>query len=164
MTKKVAGIGCCAVWAGMLLGSSGSVRGRAQTEGCTLRKQVYTCDRAQFQPVLAAATTVQIEAAARDRVAAAKLRDLVVSLGKSVVPEGGQGDLVFSLVRLESDGVLVGPAGTELAVLRVYGPSVNGARGNLLWAETLFGQPDMTWPVVVQSVIDQFRAGFKRKA
>ena len=151
-----------AVRAVIVLGFIGSLQGQARTEGCTLKKQLYTCDRAQFQPVLAAASTVQIEAGARDRVAVAKLRDLLASIGKSVAPEGGHADLVFSLIKLESDGVLVGPAGTELAVLRVYGPSNNGARGNLVWVDTLFGQPDMTWPVVVQSVLDQFRAEFKR--
>ena len=162
MTTKVAGIGSSGFWLAVLLGFFGLVHGSAQTGGCTLARQLYTCDRAQFQPILAAAFTVQVEASPRDRVAAAKLRDLAVALGKTVAPLDSQADLLFSLVPLPTDGVLIGPAGTELAVLRIYGPPVNGARGNLVWAETYFGQADRSWPTVVQALIQQFRAGIKR--
>ena len=134
----------------------------AQAGGCTLSKQVYTCDRAEFQKALHGASTARIEAGARDRMAAGKLRDLVVSLGKVVPAEEQSADLTFALTAVNTEGVLVGPAGVDLAVLRVYGKAADGTRGNLLWAETYRGQPDMSWPVIVQATIQQFRAGFKR--
>ncbi len=136
-------------------------------EGCTLQKQVYTCDRAGFRQALAKAATAEVDPAAKDRMVAAKLRDLVTTLGKAAPGPGQPADLTFSLLPVESTGVMVGPAGVELAVLRVFGPaartgSASGGTGALLWAETFSGQPDTSWPATVQATINQFRAGFKR--
>ena len=154
------------------VGASGPGVARAQSPaGCTLQKQVYTCDRAAFREALAKAATAQVDpiAAGRDRMAAAKLRELIATLGKAAPPEGRPADLSFSLIPVDSAGVLVGPAGVELAVLRVYGPpagrsdgaDAGAARGTLLWAESFMGQPDMSWPATVQATINQFHAHFR---
>lgn len=121
---------------------------------CTLAKQVYTCDQASFRAALAQAHAIAVEARPRDRVATSQLRDLVIALGKTVASPA---DLTFSLVPLDNTGVNIGPTGTELASLRIYAPGASAKQGDLLWAETFSGQPDMTWPTVVHAVIQQFR-------
>jgi hypothetical protein len=129
----------------------------AQTP-CTLSRQVYTCDQASFRAALASAHTIAVEARPRDRVSPPQLKELIVALGKTVAPAGSSADLTFSIIPLDNTGINVGPSGTDLASLRVYGPSTSGAQGEILWAETFSGQPDMTWPSVVHALIQQFRA------
>jgi hypothetical protein len=129
----------------------------AQTP-CTLAKQVYTCDQASFRAALASAHTIAVEGRPRDRVSPPQLKELVLALGKTAVPAGSSADLTFSIIPLDNTGINVGPSGTDLASLRVYGPSTSGTQGEVLWAETFSGQPDMTWPSVVHALIQQFRA------
>lgn len=148
---------CGGLLAALVLEACGG-RLSAQVAGCTLSKQVYTCDRAQFRKTLLNAKTAQADPHTTDRMVAAKLRDLVGSLGKAAPAPEQAADLTFSLIPVDTAGVMVGPAGVDLAVLRVYGPGA----GTLLWVETLRGQPDMSWPATVQATINQFRAGFKR--
>lgn len=129
----------------------------AQNAGCTLQKQVYTCDWQAFAHQLHRAQSISIETQSMDRFTARQLRDLVGELGKSVAPDGQQGDLTFLLIPLQSTGVHIGPAGERLATLRIYAPEPGHARGKLLWAETYTGDPDRPWPATVHALILQFQ-------
>ena len=126
--------------------------------GCTLSKQGYICDRASFHRMLKHSQTIAIDASPRDRIARKQLSELIVALGKS--PAESTADLTFALTPPDPDGVNIGPSDQDLAILRVYGPTVDGKRGNLLWAETYRGQPDMRWPSVVHALIQQFQTDF----
>jgi len=131
----------------------------AQSTPCTLHKQTYTCDKASFAAALKRAKTIAIETQPRDHAAPAQLKDLVLSLGKTVAPDTA--DLTFRLTRTESSGVYVGPTSAALATLSVYGQAPDGSRGPLLWLETFTGQPDMRWPSIVHATIQQFQETFK---
>jgi hypothetical protein len=126
---------------------------------CTLNKQVYSCDKASFTATLKKARTIAIEAQPRDEAAAAQLKQLVTSLGKTLAPNTA--DLTFRLTRTEPSGVFVGPAGAPLAILNVYGQAADGSRGPLLWFETFTGQPDMRWPSIIHATIRQFQEDFE---
>ena len=128
--------------------------------GCTLSKQGYVCDRASFHRMLRHSQTIAIEASPRDQSARKQLSELIIALGKS--PAEGTADLTFALTPPDPDGVNIGPSDQDLAILRVYGPTVDGKRGNLLWAETYRGQPDMRWPSVVHALIIQFQGTFAK--
>ena len=137
---------------------SGAARGQgADKSGCTLEKQVYTCDWAAFVQRLAKAQTVGVETESMDRFTARQLRELVGELGKTVTTEDQPGDLTFLLIPMQSTGVHIGPAGEALATLRIYAPLPGAPRGTLLWAETYTGQPDRPWPATVHALIQQFR-------
>lgn len=132
----------------------------AQTEnapGCTLEKQVYTCNWQAFVPRLEKAKTVAIETQQMDRNTARQLRELVGALGKEVAPEDQQGDLTMLLIPMQPTGVHIGPAGEPLATLRIYAPLPGAPRGTLLWAETYTGQPDRPWPMTVHALVEQFK-------
>jgi hypothetical protein len=149
-------LGCVVVLVGALI--IGGV-GRAQSvndPGCTLEKQVYTCDWQAFLPQFEKARTVAIETRQIDRFTARQLREMVDELGKSVTPEGEQGDLTILLIPVDSTGVHIGPAGEPLATLRIYRSLPGAPRGRLLWAETYTGQPDRPWPMTVHALIEQF--------
>jgi hypothetical protein len=133
---------------------------QAQTAGgpgCTLEKQVYTCNWQAFLPQLEKAKTVTIETQQIDRFTARQLRELAEELGKSVAPDDEPGDLTMLLIPVESTGVHIGPAGEPLATLRIYAPLPGAPRGTLLWAETYTGQPDRPWPMTVHALIEQFK-------
>ena len=125
--------------------------------GCTLEKQVYTCNWQAFAQRLDRAKSVAIETQQMDRFTARQLRELVGELGKTVAPEGGPADLTMLLIPMESTGVHIGPAGEPLATLRIYAPLPGAPRGTLLWAETYTGQPDRPWPMTVHALIEQFK-------
>jgi hypothetical protein len=127
-----------------------------ETAGCTLEKQVYTCNWQAFVQRLDKAQSVSIETQSIDRFTARQLRELAGELGKSVAPEAQQGDLTFLLIPLQSTGVHIGPSGEPLATLRVYAAEPGNPRGKLLWAETYTGQPDRPWPATVHELIEQF--------
>ena len=126
---------------------------------CTLSKQVYTCDKASFAATLKQVRIIAIEAQPRDQPAAAQLKQLVTSLGKTFAPNTA--DLTFRLTRTESSGIYVGPTNSALATLSVYGLAPDGSRGPLLWLETFTGQPDMRWPSIIHATIQQFQEHFK---
>jgi len=150
-------MGCVVVlWGSLTIGGVGRAQG-ANEPGCTLEKQVYTCDWQAFLPRFEKAKTVAIETQQIDRFTARQLRELVAELGKSVAPEGGQGDLTMLLIPMQSTGVHIGPAGEPLATLRIYEPLTGAPRGRLLWAETYTGQPDRPWPMTVHALIEQFK-------
>jgi hypothetical protein len=127
-----------------------------ENAGCTLEKQVYTCNWQAFVHRFDKAQSVSIETQSIDRFTARQLRELAGQLGKSVAPEAQQGDLTFLLIPLQSTGVHIGPSGEPLATLRVYSAEPGSPRGKLLWAETYIGQPDRPWPATVHALIDQF--------
>ncbi len=150
-------MGCVVVMLGALVAAGGVVRAQTPGEaGCTLEKQVYTCNWPAFVQRLDKAHTVAIETQQLDRFTAKQLRDLVGELGKTVAPEDQLGDLTFLLIPMQSTGVHIGPGGEPLATLRIYASLPGTPRGTLLWAETYTGQPDRPWPATVHTLIEQF--------
>lgn len=127
--------------------------------GCTLKKDVYTCDKASFVKSLKAATTIAIQTQGTDHTTGPQLKDLIRALGKTPQAQEAPADLTFLLIPFPSDGMSFGSS--ELATLRVYGPAPQGERGRLLWAETYVGQADIPWPAIVHALIQQFQAKFK---
>jgi hypothetical protein len=145
-----------------ILFASASTCLQAQTSastGCVLNKDVYTCDPHIFKKSLDSAKTVTIETRQTDHISEPQLKDLAHALGKRT--KAAPADLTFVISPASSTGIYIGPAGSELATLRIYGPGSNGQHGDLLWAETLTGQPDLTWPAIVHALIQQFQAKFK---
>jgi hypothetical protein len=131
--------------------------------GCTLKDHVYTCDGAAFQKALASAKMASIETHNVDGVARAQLTTLIVKkLGKTVAPEGGPTDLIFLMIPTAQDGVVNMSAG-DLGTLRIYSATPDGAKAQLLWAETYTGDLDLPWPAVVNRLIGQFQARFHIK-
>ncbi len=77
-----------------------------------------------------------------------------------VIPDN-PAELVFLLVPTGEQGVVdTSPGDIDLGTLRVYSATTNGARGQLLWAETFSGKPDLPWPVVVHGLVLQFQGRF----
>lgn len=128
--------------------------------GCTLHKDVYTCNWQTFQQSLAAAHTIAIETKPLDRPTATQLRRLAAALGKTIATADQPADLTFLLIPIDPPGITMGPADQEVATLRIYAPAPGTPRGTLLWAETLRAQPDRPWPAMVHSVIEQFQSRF----
>ena len=126
-------------------------------EGCTQAKNIYTCDWETFRRALGAAHTVAVPVSPMDRFTAVQLRELAGALGKSVAAKGQAGDLVFSVLPVDSTGIDFGPRDRPLATLQVYAPEPDSGRKTLLWVETYTGQPDRPWAADVKAVIDQFR-------
>lgn len=151
-------MGCVVVMLGALVAAGGVVRAQSANEaGCTLVKDVYTCNWAAFVQRLDKAHTVAVETQQLDRFTAKQLRELAEELGKTVAPEDQLGDLTFLLIPMQSTGVHIGPGGEPLATLRIYASTPGLPRGKLLWAETYTGQPDRPWPATVHSLIEQFQ-------
>ena len=151
-------MGCVVVMLGALAATGGAARAQSANDaGCTLEKQVYTCNWPAFVQQLDKAHTVAVETqSSLDRSTAKQLRELAGELGKTVAQEDQLGDLTFLLIPLQSTGVHIGPSGEPLATLRIYASLPGAPRGTLLWAETYSGQPDRPWPAIVHSLIEQF--------
>jgi hypothetical protein len=148
---------CVVVMLGALVAACGMAPAQSANEaGCTLVKEVYTCNWQAFVQRLDKAHTVAIETQQLDRFTAKQLRELVGELGKTVAPEDQLGDLTFLLIPMQSTGVHIGPGGEPLATLRIYASLPGTPRGTLLWAETYTGQPDRPWPATVHALIEQF--------
>ena len=144
-----------------LLGTSALSAGAQETTpaaGCTLHKDVYTCNLNAFRARLADAHTVAIETQANDRFTATQLRNLTRELGKKVATSDEAADLTFLVIPTETPAIQFGPAGQTLATLRIYAPAQGSGHGALLWAETWTGQPDRPWPAIVHELIGQFQA------
>ena len=151
-------MGCVVVMLGAMVAAGGVAQAQTSEAGCTLEKQVYTCDWQGFVQRLDKAHTVAVETqSSLDRFTAKQLRELAGELGKSVATEDQSGDLTFLLIPMESTGVHYGPAGEALATLRIYAPAQGTPRGTLLWAETYTGQPDRPWQAIVRALIQQFQ-------
>lgn len=157
-------MGWVVVMLGALVAAGGAARAQGATEqGCTLEKNVYTCDWPAFVRQLDMAHTVAVETQSSvDRPTAKQLKQLATELGKTVAPDGQPSDLTFLLIPLQNTGVDIGPAGVPLATLRIYAPAPGTPRGTLLWAETYSGQPDRPWPAIVHAVIQQFEDRLQR--
>jgi hypothetical protein len=156
-----------AVWCGLGLGLAwmpAVAQGDANAGGgCTLNDHVYSCDGAAFQRALANAKTASIETHNVDGVARSQLTSLIAKkLGKTVAPEGATADLIFLMVPTGQDGVVNMSAG-DLGTLRIYSANADGAKAQLLWAETYTGEQDLPWPAVVHGLIAQFQARFRIK-
>jgi hypothetical protein len=152
-------IGFVVVMGALLVGRAAIAQG-GNAAGCTLEKQVYTCNWQAFLERLNRADTVAVETESMDRFTARQLRQLVGELGKRAVPADEPGDLTFLLIPMQSTGVHIGPAGEPLATLRIYAAAPGNTRGALLWAETYTGQPDRPWAVTVHALIEQFQSRF----
>lgn len=155
-------MGCVVVMCGALMSGGAALAQSENAPGCTLEKQVYTCDWQAFVQRLNKAKTVSIETHQIDRFTARQLQELIGELGKSVAPEGTQGDLTMLLIPMQSTGIHIGPTGEPLATLRIYAPLPGTPRGTLLWAETYTGQPDRPWPMTVHALIEQFKDRVQR--
>jgi len=149
-------MGCVVVMLSALAAGGVARAQKANEQGCTLEKQVYTCDWQAFVQRLDKARTIAIETQQIDKFTARQLRELAGELGKTVVPEDQLGDLTFLLIPMQSTGVHIGPAGEPLATLRIYASLTGAPRGTLLWAEMFTGQPDRPWPATVHALIEQF--------
>jgi hypothetical protein len=156
-------MGCVVVMLGALVGAGGVAPAQSANEsGCTLVKEVYTCNWPAFVQRLDKAHTVAVETQQLDRFTAKQLRELVGELGKTVAPEDQLGELTFLLIPMQSTGVHIGPGGEPLATLRIYASLPGTPRGTLLWAETYTGQPDRPWPATVHALIEQFHDRLQR--
>ena len=82
-------MGCVVVMLGALVAAGGVARPQSANEaGCTLEKQVYTCNWAGFVQQLDKAHTVAVETqSSLDRFTAKQLRELAGELGKTIAPE-----------------------------------------------------------------------------
>ncbi len=148
------------VMMGWVVAGQAALAQTTNAPGCTLVKQVYTCNWQAFVERLNKAQTVAVETQSLDRFTARQVRELIGELGKTVAAEGQEGDLTFLLIPMGSTGIHIGPAGEPLATLRIYAPLPENARGTLLWAETYTGQPDRPWPTTVHALIEQFQGRF----
>ncbi len=126
---------------------------------CSLLKGYYHCDQAAFAMYLKEPRTVAVESQPSNLATNKALRDLVRSLGETETAENV--DLTFVLVKAPDAGVYFGPNDRELASLRIYSRVRQDARGQLIWVETLTGQPDTPWPTAVYNLIQQFKASMK---
>lgn len=126
---------------------------------CSLEKGYYHCDQAAFARTLNEARTVAVESQPFNVATNQALRDLVRSLDKTEAADSA--DLTFVLMKAPDTGINFGPNDRELASLRIYSHGPKDARGQLIWVETLDGQPDMPWPMAVYDLIRQFKASIK---
>ena len=154
-----------AVWVGLVVGPmrAQSDVGGGDAGGCKLHDHIYTCDGAAFQKALADAKTVGVETHNADGVARSQLTDLTKKLGKTIAAPGNPTDLILLMIPIAPEGVVDGPAQADLGTLRIYSATADGARGHLLWAETVTSDESLPWPVVVRRLILQFEAHFKIK-
>ncbi len=137
---------------------------RSDAQGCTLQKQVYSCDGPAFQRRLAEAKTISIETHSIDKYAQAQLKTLITKkLGKNFADEGSPADLVFLLLPMGVDGMSINSGAVDLGTLRIYTANSDNTRGNILWAEVFTGHEDMPWPATVNGLIQQFQSHFKIK-
>ena len=123
---------------------------------CVLTKKVYVCKISDFKAALGGTHTAAIVSDPDNRASNATLRSLVQSLGKEV-GDGGQADLTFLLTPADRAAIHIGPSQVDLALLRVYRRTADGARGDLVWAEMYRGEPDMPWPAVTRMLAAQVR-------
>lgn len=162
--KIVLGAGVALMAAGMLQAQEPGTQesGWRQVTACAPDKGGFTCSRAGFHHVWRRAKSVQVETNAMDKGAKAQVEEYLASVGKTVTADSASAELLFVLKPVDSTGVHVGPAGSDLSVLSVY-LITDGKRGALVWSETFNGQPDMRWPTVVHASLEQFRGEFDKK-
>ena len=137
----------------LLVGVLGVGVARGQGGGCVTTKNVATCNLASFQAQLRESATMSVEVVPRNELVLGELREMRAKLGKREADAEKTADLHVVLMQVQPQGILLGPAGEELARLRVYGRG-----GELVWAETLSGQPDLPWAAVAREILLQFEA------
>lgn len=128
--------------------------------GCQLAHEMYTCNLAEFQQILANAKTAKIETGPVDPFAQTQLKKLFVALGKSAPAEDQPADLTFLLIPIDPNAVRIGGGETQVATLRVFARGSGSGRGDLVWVENFSAQEDLPWPAVVNRLIGQFRNRF----
>lgn len=139
---------------------SGADPVRAAVFGCSKDNGRYSCDKTAFTKTLREAKTVAVKSQPFNEISTNALQRLARELGKSI--QTGPAELIFELDPTDADGtVYYGPDDRELATLRVYTGGSNGAHEQLIWVESVVGQPDKPWAVVVHSAIQQFKANLK---
>ena len=161
----------CAGLAGLAMAGGGALaiaQPQAQNEeispACTLKKDLYTCDAAKFQSVLAQAKTAAIETAPTDAVAQNALKKLIAASGKTLVDHGDHPDLTFLLVPTDQSGVQYTSNQSSLAALRVYAADPQTAgRGALVWVENFSGEADTPWSLAVGRLTGPFKTRFVPK-
>ena len=131
---------------------------------CTLKNDLYTCDKGRFEQVFAQAKTAAIETATTDAVAQNSLKKLIAASGKTLVDRSAHPDLTFLLVPTDQGGVQYTSNRSALAGLRVYAADPQKAgRGALVWVENFTGEGDTPWPMVVGRLTGQFKTQFVSK-
>lgn len=124
--------------------------------GCSVQKEITTCNWQAFRQLLDSSHFIAIEHANTDRNTGKQLADLVIHLGKTIGSPDHPGDLTFLIVPTGEHGVDIGPADQPILDLQIYsGPT---SSGQLLWVESLRGDPERPWPSSVHAVIDQFQS------
>jgi hypothetical protein len=136
-----------------------SAQMHVEIHGCRAEGNDYTCDRHNFEEVLAAAKSVSVEAPQSDPYSLEQLDKLAHSLGKSIRSDSP--DLTFVLAHSEPDGIYYGPGDRKLATIRVYYGDAGSRHGKLVWLENYYGEPDSPWLITVDRLTQQFRHEFK---
>jgi hypothetical protein len=128
----------------------------ATSPGCGVLKGVTTCNWPAFRHALHSAHVIAVEHGKLDRFTGRQLTELAERLGKTLASPDHPGDLTFVIVPTGEHGVDIGPADQPILKLEIYtGPN---SRGDLIWSETLRGDPERPWASSVHSVIEQFEA------
>ena len=85
-------------------------------------------------------------------------------LGKSVADSRDGAELIVAVEQPPQAGINFGPGDQCLGQLLVFAhdSSQGDRRGELLWVESFYGQPDRPWPFVVTALVDQFEDRFKK--
>lgn len=159
---------CIGVVGLALAGAAVAANAQAQNEeisaACTLKNDLYTCDKGKFEQILGQAKTAATETATTDAVAQNSLKKLIAASGKTLVDRSAHPDLTFLLVPTDQGGVQYTSNRSALAGLRVYAadPQKPG-RGALVWVENFTGEGDTPWPMVVGRLTGQFKTQFVPK-
>jgi hypothetical protein len=127
--------------------------------GCGILDGVTTCNWPAFRHILRSSQVIAVEHAQIDRYTGRQLEQLATRLGKTLASPDHPGDLTFDIVPTGEHGIDFGPGDKPILQLEIHdGPS---SHGQLLWVETLHGDPDRPWPANVHAVIQQFQARLK---
>lgn len=158
------------VWAGVICGGFAfGVGAWAQNEttlssGCTMKNDVYTCDQAKFQAVLANAKTAAIETGITDAIAQEQLKKLIAAAGKTLVGQNDHPDITFLLSPADMSGVQYTANLGVLGSMRVFAANpAKAGRGDLVWVENFTSEADTPWSLVVSRLMSQFRKRFHVK-
>ncbi len=100
------------------------------------------------------AHTIATQTPHLDRFSQTQLAQLITSLNKTPAKPNAAADLTLILAPAPPNGIDIGPAGHELATLRVY----SGANGHLIWVEHVSGPGDKPWPATVDELLTNFKS------
>jgi hypothetical protein len=139
--------------------ATGATCQASSTPGCSIEKGYYQCNRAAFLTTLNEAKTVAVESRPFDQATTNSLSRLARTLHKTEISDSA--DLTFVLIKTQAEGIFYGPSQRELASFLVYLRDPEGAGRRIIWIETLDGEPDIVWPIVVFNIIRQFKTGIQ---